>query len=99
MKNIHHNEKEQFKKLFEQEKADDIEDRFAILEHFLRTEIHIPIDELKDLLANGNFDFDRQFVKDTLNLMCRFGFARKAMSAWKMPDQPFGVNTMSSKFR
>ena len=81
MQNIHTREKEQFKKLFEQEKVDRIEERFKILERFLQTEKHITIDEFKDHiehhLDNKDSQFDRQFVKDTLNLMCRFGFAQK----------------------
>jgi hypothetical protein len=33
MQHIHRNEKEQFKKLFEQEKADRIDDRFKIISY------------------------------------------------------------------
>jgi Fur family ferric uptake transcriptional regulator len=77
MQHIHRNEKEQFKKLFEQEKADRIDDRFKILDHFLQIEKHITVDELSDVLTESGLDLDRPFIKDTLRLMCRFGFAQK----------------------
>ena len=77
MENIHLIEKQQFKKLFDQDKIEQIDDRFKILENFLQTEKHITVDELKEYLAKNTLNFDRQFIKDTLNLMCRFGFAQK----------------------
>ena len=77
MENIHIREKEQFKKLFEQEKVESVDDRFKILEFFLKTENHVTVDDLTELLSKQGLNFDRQFVKDTLNLMCRFGFAQK----------------------
>ena len=77
MENIHLKEKQQFKNLFDQEKVDQVEDRFFILDHFLQTEKHITVDELTDLLQAKKPDIDRQFVKDTLQFMVRFGFAQK----------------------
>jgi Fur family ferric uptake transcriptional regulator len=78
MKQIHLQEKEQFKKLFKQEYIDNFEDRFKILEVFLRTEKHVTVDELTRLLAQSGFTLDPQFVRETLKLMCRFGFAHKS---------------------
>lgn len=77
MKQIHHQEKEQFQELFEHENIDHFEDRFKILEVFLGTEHHVTEQELNGLLRNNGYDFEAKFVKDTLNLMCRFGFAQK----------------------
>jgi Fur family transcriptional regulator, ferric uptake regulator len=73
---VHRQEKEQLQKLFTQEHIDRFEDRFKVYETFLKTERHVTIDELAQLLdANGDhFDFD--FVQDTLELMSHFGFAR-----------------------
>ncbi len=77
MKRVHHREKEQFQKLFQQENIDGFEDRFKILEVFLQTERHITVSELVQLLHDNGHGFTPDFVRDTLTLMCRFGFARK----------------------
>ena len=78
MKHIHLKEKEQFKKLFQQEYIDSFEDRFAILEVFLQTEKHVTVDELVRQLEKNGHRLDAQFVRETLKLMCRFGFAHKS---------------------
>ncbi len=78
MKQIHLQEKEQFKKLFKQEYIDNFEDRFKILEVFLKTEKHVTVEELTRLLAQNGCALDPQFVRETLKLMCRFGFAHKS---------------------
>ena len=77
MKQIHTNEKEQFKKLFKGEHIDDFEERFKILEVFLQTERHITTSEFVQLLSENGYHFEPDFVRDTLKMMCRFGFARK----------------------
>ena len=77
MKHIHRQEKQQFKKLFKQEYIDVFEDRFNILEIFLQTEKHLTIDELINLLKENGYDFEPDFIRDTLKLMVRFGFAKK----------------------
>ena len=75
MKQIHLQEKEQFKKLFKQEYIDNFEDRFKILEVFLQTEKHVTVNELTELLAQSGRELVPEFVRETLKLMCRFGFA------------------------
>ena len=77
MKHIHRQEKQQFKKLFKQEYIDVFEDRFNILEIFLQTEKHLTIDELINLLKENGYDFEPDFIRETLKLMVRFGFAKK----------------------
>ena len=77
MKQIHRQEKQQFKKLFKQEYIDDFEDRFNILEVFLQTEKHLTSSELIELLEKNGHNFEPDFVRDTLKLMVRFGFAKK----------------------
>lgn len=76
MKQIHNQEKQQFKKLFKQEFVDNFEDRFKILEVFLQTERHVTIGELVQILEDNGFHFEPGFVRDTIKLMCRFGFAQ-----------------------
>ena len=78
MEHIHLQEKEQFKKLFKEEHIDNFEDRFKVLEVFLQTEKHVTIDELIELLEQKGCELDPQFVRETLKLLCRFGFAHKS---------------------
>ena len=78
MKQIHVQEKQQFKNLFKQEHIDNFEDRFKVLEAFLQTENHVTVDELVGLLANSGWHLELEFVRETLKLMCRFGFAHKS---------------------
>lgn len=78
MKRIHQQEKEQIKKLFKQETIENVEDRIKILETFLQTENHITASELVKLLNENGYRIEPDFVKDTLKILCRFGFARKS---------------------
>jgi Fur family ferric uptake transcriptional regulator len=77
MKRIHKQEREQFKKLFKQEKVDRLEERIRVMDAFLETEQHVTASELNELLLKRGCTVDRQFVHETLALLCRFGFARK----------------------
>jgi Fur family transcriptional regulator, ferric uptake regulator len=77
MKHIHNQEKEQFKKLFKQEQIDKLEDRYNVLEIFLQTERHVTSTELTQLLNEKGCILEPDFVRDTLNLMSHFGFAKK----------------------
>jgi Fur family transcriptional regulator, ferric uptake regulator len=78
MKQIHAQEKQQFKNLFKQERIDNIDDRFKVLEAFLQTENHVTLNELVEMLKNRGWRLDPEFVGETLKLMCRFGFAHKS---------------------
>jgi len=78
MKQVHIQEKQQFKNLFKQEHIDNTEDRFKVLEVFLQTEKHVTVDELVELLKKCGWQLDPEFVRETLKLMCRFGFAQKS---------------------
>ena len=75
---IHVQEKQQFKKLFKQEHIDNFEDRFKVLEAFLQTEKHVSVKELVARLDSNGWRLEPEFVKETLKLMCRFGFAHKS---------------------
>jgi Fur family ferric uptake transcriptional regulator len=74
---IHLQEKEQFKKLFEQEGIDFLEDRMKILEAFFQTEQHLSEVELFEIIKEKDCNLTPVFVSDTLELMCRYGFAYK----------------------
>lgn len=77
MKHIHYQEKEHFKRLFKQEHIDKFEERYQILDAFLQTEKHLTVQEFNSLLAEQGYDYSNDFVKNTLQMMCRFGFAQK----------------------
>jgi Fur family ferric uptake transcriptional regulator len=77
LKPLHHQEKEHFIRLFQQEDIDRLEDRFKILEVFLQTEKHVTVDELSDLLQANGYFFERDFLRSTLLMMCRYGFAQR----------------------
>ena len=77
MRQVHSQEKEQFKKLFKQENISDFEDRFKVLEVFLQTEHHVTVGEIIQLLEKNGYELDPDFVRETLKLICRFGFAQK----------------------
>ena len=77
MKQIHKQEKIQFKKLFSQENIEQFEDRFTVLESFLQTERHLTAGELTEQLTAQGHRLEPSFVGDTLRMMCRFGFARQ----------------------
>jgi len=77
MQQIHKQEQKQFRKLFQQERVDRIDDRFRILEAFLQTEQHVTETELIRLLKDAGCEYPPDFVRETLQLMCRYGFARR----------------------
>jgi Fur family ferric uptake transcriptional regulator len=78
MKHLHEQEKRQFQKLFKQERITDFENRLIVLEAFLQTENHVTVAELMALLNDNGHRLEADFVKDTLKLMCRFGFAHQS---------------------
>ncbi len=77
MKPVHQQEKKQFLRLFQREGIDQIGPRMAVLEAFLCVEGHITFQHLMDLLEKKGHALEPDFVKKTLNLLCRYGFASK----------------------
>ena len=76
MNKVHKEEKQQFQKLFKQTNIDRFEDRFKIMEALLGTEQHVTDKQLVKTLEKAGLHYDIRFIKDTLNLMCHFGFAQ-----------------------
>lgn len=77
MKPVHHKEKEHFKELFHHEHIDQFEDRFKILEVFLKTEKHITAQEMYRMITESGIHLPFDFLKQTLEIMCKYGFAQK----------------------
>ncbi len=74
LKAIHNQEKQQFRKLFSQENIDRFEDRYRILEILLQTEHHLSEAEVTEMLNENGHDFSPALIRETLDLMCHFGF-------------------------
>lgn len=78
MSQVHKKEKDQFKELFKQVNIDRFEERYQVLEEFLRTEKHITPEELTLLLNRNQKRFDPSFVRETLEMMRHYGFAHSS---------------------
>ncbi|GAB6146339.1 FeoA domain-containing protein [Desulfocicer niacini] len=75
MNSRHEQEKKQFKQLFHKEGVDAFEKRFKVLDCFLKTEQHLTCQEITALLKKDGNDMDSDFVEETMELLCQFGFA------------------------
>jgi Fur family ferric uptake transcriptional regulator len=74
---LHKQEKEQFSKLFQQDRIADLENRFAVMEAFMQVEGHISSAQMMQRLRELGYHLNPEFVRDTLKLMCQYGFASK----------------------
>lgn len=74
---LHKREKEQFSKLFKQDQIADFENRFAVMEAFMQVEGHISSMQMMQRLNELGHQLEPEFVRDTLKLMCQYGFASK----------------------
>jgi Fur family ferric uptake transcriptional regulator len=77
MADTHEQEKKQFKRLFQQQGVDQFDMRFMVLDAFLKLEHHVTIQEILDQLAQDGHPLDEAFVLNSMELLCRFGFANK----------------------
>jgi Fur family ferric uptake transcriptional regulator len=74
---LHKQEKDQFCKLFKQDQLTDFEDRFAIMEAFMQTDGHVSSAQMIERLNDLGLRLEPEFIRDTLKLMCQYGFASK----------------------
>jgi Fur family transcriptional regulator, ferric uptake regulator len=77
-------EKANFRTLLEADQLNQIQDRLNIIDVFLGTEEHITLEELYLLLKEKGYDYDPEFVRQSLNRMVELGFAHRK----KFEDQP-----------
>lgn len=84
--NRHEHEKEQLRELFSQQHIDRFDDRFAIMEEFFNHEEHLSTAELADALRAKGHDFSFEFVRDTMALLEKLGFAESKMFAAEVPE-------------
>ncbi|MBU2631498.1 MAG: FeoA domain-containing protein [Proteobacteria bacterium] len=70
-------EKKQFKQLFQQQGVDQFNLRFQVLEAFLKLEHHVTIKDIMVQLRQDGVQLEEGFVFNSMELLCRFGFAIK----------------------
>jgi Fur family ferric uptake transcriptional regulator len=77
MNNRHEQEKKQFRRLFQQQGVDRFDERFQVLEAFLKLEHHVTKKDISRQLKEDGFDLDDKFVASSMEHLCRFGFASR----------------------
>ena len=77
MTDTHEQEKKQFKRLFQQQGVDKFNSRFQVLEAFLKLEHHVTIKDILAQLGQDKIQLDEGLVFNSMELLCRFGFASK----------------------
>lgn len=85
MQTRHEHEKAQLCELFRQQHIDRFEERFAVLEEFLSHEEHISTAELTKILRSRSYNFSFEFVRDTMLLLEKFGFAESKHFVMECP--------------
>ncbi len=77
MINRHEQEKKQFRRLFQQQNVDKFDERFKVLEAFLKLEHHVTRNDILRQLKEDGIHLDDGFVNTSMELLCRFGFASR----------------------
>ncbi|MDH5299007.1 MAG: transcriptional repressor [Desulfobulbaceae bacterium] len=86
-KEQHQQEREQFQTVLQSFHATRIEERLAILDIFLATEQHLSLSELERLITDQAPGLrDRAFLKETMEMFCRFGFAQEQIFENREPQ-------------
>ena len=82
----HEQEKKQFKRLFQQQGVDQFDLRFEVLEAFLKLEHHVTVQDIVNQLNKDGIEVDKAFIENSMELLCRFGFATKVELADNIPQ-------------
>ena len=77
MINRHEQEKKQFRRLFQQQHVDKFDERFQVLEAFLKLEHHVTCRDISRQLKEDGIHLDDGFVSTSMEHLCRFGFASR----------------------
>ena len=77
MRNRHEQEKKQFRRLFQQEGLDRFEERFQVLEAFLKLDHHVSLEEIAGQLRADGIEMEASFLARSMEQLCRFGFANR----------------------
>ena len=82
----HQQEREQFQEVLQSFNASRIEERLEILDIFLSVEEHLTLTGLKEIVREKRPELlDREFLKETMEMFCQFGFAQKQVFETQEP--------------
>jgi Fur family ferric uptake transcriptional regulator len=77
MKNTNYSEKVNFRTLLEADGNEGVQERLNIIDVFLETDKHITLEHLYRLLRERGYDYEPEFVRQSMNRMVDLGFAQK----------------------
>jgi Fur family ferric uptake transcriptional regulator len=76
----HQQEREQFQEVLQSFNASRVEERLKVLDIFLSVEEHLTLTGLEGIIwAERPELLDREFLKETMEMFCQFGFAQKQL--------------------
>ncbi len=76
----HQQEREQFQEVLQSFNATRIEERLRVLDIFLSVEAHLTLTGLEGIIRTKRPELlDREFLKETMEMFCQFGFAQKQL--------------------
>jgi len=76
----HQQEREQFQEVLQSFNASRIEERLKVLDIFLSVEDHLSLTGLEGIVREKKPELlDREFLKETMEMFCQFGFAQKQL--------------------
>lgn len=77
MERLHHYEREEFINICQEHGLNYSDHRLLILEAFLGTTEHVTVKSVQQQLEMGGHSLDDDFIDETLDLLCRYGYAYK----------------------
>jgi Fur family ferric uptake transcriptional regulator len=77
MEKLHRHEKEEFITICKEHGLEESDQRLWVLEAFLSIPEHLTVPELKKQLEISGRSLDGRFIAETLDLLCRYGYAYK----------------------
>jgi len=77
MERLHQYEKAEFINICKEHGLNYSEKRLSVLEAFLGTTEHLTVTSLRKILEAKGHRLDREFVAETLNLLCKYGYGYK----------------------
>ncbi|MHB1014781.1 MAG: transcriptional repressor [Desulfurivibrionaceae bacterium] len=82
----HQQEREQFQEVLQSYNASRIEERLKVLDIFLSVEEHLTLSGLEGIIREKRPELlDREFLKETMEMFCQFGFAQKQLFETQEP--------------
>ncbi|MDY6972027.1 MAG: Fur family transcriptional regulator, partial [Thermodesulfobacteriota bacterium] len=77
MENNNQLERANFKALIEADGQKRVQDKLNIIDAFLDTEEHVTLEQMCRFLKEKGYDYDPEFVRQSMNRMVDLGFGQK----------------------